>query len=566
MPSHLSHPGRRWWLAGISVVLLALSAGRRAAALEPDQLALVVNANVPASRELAEFYARKRGIPAGRIVALDLPFPGEEMPFARYDQSVVPAVRSFLRDNRLNDKVTCLVTFWGVPLRVARRVPAAHDAEQLQIVQAEMDGARRDLAAATEQAEALAKQLRPDFAPGRGNEHAQLARRAGDALSAVATAALSMSAGPERDRAVERMTTLFDKFLGDAETVQRLAAPELARVAPPDAIAPPRVARAKEQAAEWAAQVKSLAAKPPSPQTLAAMRTLVRDHFGLFRYYELLAGQLAACESKETESAFDSELALLWWDNYPRYRWQPNNLNFKAQSVPPGAPPTLMVMRLDGPTEQSVDRIILSSIKVEKEGLKGQAALDGRGLKGEDGYGRYDSTIRRLAELLKSKTTLRVTFDDTEALFQPGPEAPRGVAVYCGWYSLRNYVPAMAFSEGAVGFHVASSELVSLRTPNERGWVRGLINDGVVATLGPVAEPYLHAFPAADEFFPLLMTGDLTLAEVYWKTNPLTSWMNTCIGDPLYRPYKVNPPLKASDLPEPLRVALQKQTAPAPAR
>jgi uncharacterized protein (TIGR03790 family) len=567
MPSHPSHPRREWWIAGICLALLSpCLAASRAAALEPDQIALVVNANVPASRELAELYARKRGIPAGRIVSLDLPFPDEEMPFARYDQSVVPAVRAFLRDNRLRDRVTCLVTFWGVPLRIGRRVPAPGDAEQLRIVQTEMDGARRDLAAATEQAEALAKELRPDFTPGQGNEHPQLAKRAGDALSTVATSALSMPPGPQRDRAVGRMVTLFDKLLGDAETAQRLAGPELSRIAPPDAVTPQRVARAKEQAAEWAGQVKALGARPPSPQTFAATRTLVRDHFGLFRYYELLAGQLAACESKETESAFDSELALLWWDNYPRYRWQPNTLNYKSQSLPPGAPATVMVMRLDGPTEQSVDRIILSSIRVEKEGLKGQAALDGRGLKGEDGYGRYDSTIRRLAELLRSKTTMRVTFDDTEALFQPGPKAPAGVAIYCGWYSLRNYVPAMGFSEGAVGFHVASSELVSLRTPNERGWVRGLINDGVVASLGPVAEPYLHAFPAADEFFPLLMTGDLTLAEVYWKTNPLTSWMNACIGDPLYRPYKVNPPLKAADLPEPLRAALPKAPAAGPTR
>jgi uncharacterized protein (TIGR03790 family) len=458
--------------------------------------------------------------------------------------------------------VTCLVTFWGVPLRVARRAPSPHESEQLQVIQAELDGSRRDLAAATEQAEALAGELRPGYKPSQGTEYAQLAKRAGEALTTVAGAALGMPPGGQRDRAVGRMVTLFDKLMGAAETAQRLAGPELSRVAPPGEVTPERVTRAKQQAAEWAAQFNALKAKPPSPETFAAMRTLVRDHFGLFRYYELLTGQLATYESKETESAFDSELALLWWDNYPRYRWQTNPLNFKVRAVPPGTPATLMVMRLDGPTEQSVDRIILSSIKVEKQGLKGQVALDARGRKGDDGYARYDATIRSLAGLLRAKTTLRVTFDDTEPVFQPGPEAPKGVALYCGWYSLRTYVPAMTFNEGAVGFHVASSELVSLRTPNERGWVRGLINDGVVGTLGPVAEPYLHAFPAADEFFPLLMTGELTLAEAYWKTTPLTSWMVACIGDPLYRPYKVNPPLKAADLPEPLKAALEKPPAP----
>src|SRR5262249_57076202 len=110
----------------------------------------------------------------------------------------------------------------------------------------------------------------------------------------------------------------------------------------------------------------------------------------------------------------------------------------------------------------------------------------------------------------------------------------------------------------AVGFHVASFELISLHDRNEKGWVRGLLNDGVAATLGPVAEPYLQSFPPADEFFPLLLTGKLTLSEVYWRTTPMVSWMQTCIGDPLYTPFKNNPALKPHDLPKPLRVVFEK--------
>lgn len=556
--------GRGRCFVGVALAAALLGAVP-ALALEPDQIALVVNANVPASRELAEFYAQKRGIPAGRIVALDLPFPAEEMPFARYDEAVVPAVRAFLRDNGLKDRVTCLVTFWGVPLRIARRAAGPPEHEQVRILQTELDRTRATLVEVTAQAEAMAKELNPAFAPAGGNEPPQVARRAGDALTAVAQAVLAMPAGDRRAGAAGRMATLFERLMGDAETSQRLASPELSRVAPPDRVTPERVERMRRLTADWTREFAELKAQPPSPQNHAAMRTLVRDHFGLFRYYELLAGQHAGYESKETESAFDSELSLVWWDNnYPRHRWQTNTLHYKIARLPPGTPPTLMVTRLDGPTEASVDRIILSSLKVEKEGLKGQVALDARGIKAADGYGRYDATIRRLAGLLKSKPNVTVAFDDVDGLFQPGPNSLKGVALYCGWYSLRNYVPVFGFSEGAVGFHVASSELVSLRTPNERGWAAGLVNDGVVATLGPVAEPYLHAFPPADEFFPLLMTGDLTLAEVYWKTNPLTSWMNTCIGDPLYRPYKANPSLKADDLPEALRAALTRGPATPP--
>jgi hypothetical protein len=136
----------------------------------------------------------------------------------------------------------------------------------------------------------------------------------------------------------------------------------------------------------------------------------------------------------------------------------------------------------------------------------------------------------------------------------------RDVALYCGWYSVRNYVPACQFKAGAVGYHVASFEMISLHSDDERGWVAGLLRDGIAATMGAVAEPYLASFPAPDEFFPLLMTGKLTLAEVYWRTTPMTSWMITLIGDPLYTPFKTNPLLKAEDLEPVLRAALDPAT------
>ena len=104
----------------------------------------------------------------------------------------------------------------------------------------------------------------------------------------------------------------------------------------------------------------------------------------------------------------------------------------------------------------------------------------------------------------------------------------------------------------------ASSELVSLHGRGERGWVHGLLSDGVCATVGPVAEPYLQSFPAADEFFPLLLTGKLTMAEVFWRTTPMVSWMQSCIADPLYTPFKSNPALKVQDLPKPLQVVFEK--------
>lgn len=169
----------------------------------------------------------------------------------------------------------------------------------------------------------------------------------------------------------------------------------------------------------------------------------------------------------------------------------------------------------------------------------------------------FDARLRKLAAIVKEKSSIPVLLDDKPEVLPPN--SVDDVALYCGWYSLRAYVPAMKFNRGAVGYHVASFELVSLRNPGEPGWVAGLLRSGVVATVGPVAEPFLHSFPNPDDFFPLLMTGKLTLAETYWTTTPLTSWMLTCIGDPLYRPYATNPAMKVEDLPGELREVMQRQ-------
>jgi hypothetical protein len=44
-----------------------------------------------------------------------------------------------------------------------------------------------------------------------------------------------------------------------------------------------------------------------------------------------------------------------------------------------------------------------------------------------------------------------------------------------------------------------------------------------------------------------LVQGELTLAECYWRSLPFTSWMQTLIGDPLYRPYKNHQVVKSPE-------------------
>lgn len=557
------------WLASLFLLVsLALASPTRA--LEPDQLLLIVNANAPQGRELASTYAKARGVPDGRILELDLPFPAEQMPRAAYDANAVPRMREFINANGLREKVTCAVTFYGVPLRVEGRTGTPDDEKEAAALDADMERVRREIEAGVAGLEKFAAAHNPAFKPqveaGGGERerrgrrdplespHAAavqaLARRADAAMLGVLDGAGNVADELARKALGVELRELIEPLIGSLETVLKLADRNVSK-ALGGPVTPADVEQSKAKLADVQRQ---LVEGSRAPDATAATkreltRKLVRENLGLFKHLVLLVQQRQSLETRESHAAFDSELALLWWDDYPLSRWQLNPLHYRMTKL--RTPPVMMVTRLDAHSPDVVRRMIETSVKVEQEGLSGNVLLDARGKAPPDAYGRYDQTIRDLGEIVKTKTQLPLTLDDQEGLFAAGSQ--RDVALYCGWYSLRKYVPAFAFKPGAVGFHIASAELVSLRGENERGWVRNLLNDGVVATVGPVAEPYLHSFPAADEFFPLLMTGEVTLAEAYWRCNPLTSWMNTCIGDPLYRPFKAKPALRHEDLPERLR-------------
>ena len=66
-------------------------------------------------------------------------------------------------------------------------------------------------------------------------------------------------------------------------------------------------------------------------------------------------------------------------------------------------------------------------------------------------------------------------------------------------------------------------------------WVGPLLDKGADAVLGNVYEPYLALTTHLDVFAEHLMNG-FTLVESAYAAQPGLSWMNTVVGDPLYRP------------------------------
>jgi uncharacterized protein (TIGR03790 family) len=241
-------------------------------------------------------------------------------------------------------------------------------------------------------------------------------------------------------------------------------------------------------------------------------------------------------------ASVDSEIALVMEKRYPLQGWIPNKffVGYRGKVIKGMPGKVILSSRLDGPSESTVRRIIDDSVETEERGLAGKAYFDARwpdkGNKKLSPYEVYDRAIHNTARIIRESGKVPVVLDDRERLLQPG-EAP-DAALYCGWYSLGKYVDAFKWVKGAVGYHVASSECTTLKNSSSTVWCKEMLEKGVDATLGPVAEPYLQSFPEPEVFFGCLLDGRFALAECYALANPFWSWQMVLIGDPLYRPFK----------------------------
>ncbi len=554
-------PTRNLLFVLLSAILLACL-GAPACALQPSEILLITNRNNPDSARLAAIYAGLRKIPDGQTLALDLP-DAEEMNFDVYETRVVAPTRQFLTDHHLENQIKCLLTFYGVPFRISAKQNTPEELKELADLKQQQKSLLDQVRLATEDFEHQTIALDPQFKPAAGDSLDQLAARAAAAELDIGPKIDAITDLAARAKALQDIQIPMQELGGPAEIDARFGTVQRSQpFADPKALQPWLELHKNVVAAT--AQLRLLQGQRWDAQARAQLRKLSADMFGALAAARAVNVQIDYFTTDATTAGTDNELALLWWEYYARGNWQPNPLALDVQHNPQFIaikahfPRTLMVMRLDGPDPKIVESMMRTSIDVEKAGLTGTVALDARGIpptndkNQPDPYGVYDEKIRDLALILHKKTTLKVVLDDQDLVFPP--HSVKNVALYCGWYSVGKYIPGCDFNPGAVGFHIASYEMITLHHPTAE-WVANLLHDGVVGTLGPVAEPYLTAFPAPNEFFPLLLTGKLTLAEVYWKTTPETSWMINCIGDPLYNPYQTDPAIKVEDLPDALKAA-----------
>ncbi len=526
--------------------------------LRADELLLIYNKNLPDSRELATYYAGVRKVPRNRLLGLDLDARNEEIAEPDFERLIRQPIRTALEERQLRGQVRCLVTFIGVPIRIRNRVDTP---KQQQLLDENKRAFNTTLSAfenTINKMDAIGRAgVPPVPSPASApKDYAALVKRYGEVRAAAADRIARKGTAADGAADYQALLHLWQDVEGSASLLQQVqpAGGEAGDAAHQE------LERMRENVRLANAKLDELMARSAEDPSRTELRRLVREYHGLIGLLRALDYDIARLRSEETLAAVDSELTLLWWTDYPRHRWVLNTLSWRIRTdadvrrqLPPNywTQPVLMVSRIDASTARVARRMIDDAVAAEPAGLSGTIYLDARGLRNE-GMGVYDQNLRDLGTLLWRNTNITTRVDNRAEVYGRG-KCPQTM-LYCGWYNLRKYVDAFQFVPGAVAFHIASFEAVSLKDPREQGWCKGLLQHGAAATLGPVAEPYLESFPRPKEFFGLLLTGRFTLAECFAYTSPFNSWMQMLLGDPLYRPFGGNPQLKLEQVYDPPQV------------
>lgn len=114
-----SSPKTRLHRVAWAVVALAVALWQpRAAAQSAENVLIVANDASPVSLQIADYYARKRAVPAAQIVRLRLPVK-EEIDRATFVRAVETPIAEWLTKHSAQDRILYIVLTKDVPLRVA---------------------------------------------------------------------------------------------------------------------------------------------------------------------------------------------------------------------------------------------------------------------------------------------------------------------------------------------------------------------------------------------------------------------------------------------------------------
>ncbi len=513
--------------------------------MSPDQVAVLVNAQSSESMSLGTYYMKRRKIPPGNRVDLNLPIR-DSISREVYERDVLRPMREVLIQKGLANRIKVLVSIYGMPLRVQAPTLTAEEENWI----ADARGWRQSALNLLREQEQL---IMPQQA-----SVSQAPQLSGESMISLPNAAKDLTTSQINTWKKQRMALLKGRFseiehktevevkntllASHAKIVQRVFGKFGARVAMKEQARSISPAQREEMTIQ---QMLAGLMHHPSSTTRTRAYALIQDAYGMWGILAFAQWEITRYQQVDGSASLDSELSFLWWDlgMYPLSGRLPNPFYLGYSGKVNAWPlPLLMVSRIDAPTLPHARKMIDQAIQAEAGGLQGKVYVDARGMKkGRPlSYGFYDADLQDFAQQFRDGSTYPVTFENTEQRFNQPGQAP-DVALYVGWYRLRHYEDAFTFNPGAIGYHIASGEASSVHNPKEKGWCKNALERGITVTLGPVGEPYLDAFPLPTEFFGLLYSGQYSLVEAYYLSKRYLSWKMVLFGDPLYRPWiKVN--------------------------
>ncbi len=500
----------------------------------PQEIVVLANAQDSSSQDLARYYIARRGIPIDNRIDLDLPTT-ETISREVYDDHVVKPVQEALRRKGIAPTVKVLVPVFGMPLRV--RPPSPNTEEKAWI-----EDARQWMQSAVGLAREEENRLHAMKVDRVAPPQAAVPRiPPWDAKAQYTTSQIRKW----RKQLVNVLHELSQAVNGEGDVKkngnQFNALQKIQRRLFGKAGVRGSFGQLPEKVSNHLQRLlTTLMYRPTSEKRTQAYR-LVQEGFGVWGILAFAHWEMGRYKQADGGASVDSELSFLWWETgtYPLAGRLPNPFYLRYDGKVEDWPlPLLMVSRIDAPTAAHARAMIDQGIETEARGLSGKVYVDTRGMKQGPplSYGFYDTDMQNFAQRFRENTSYPIVLENTEKRFSQPGQAP-DVALYVGWYRLRHYEDAFTFNPGAIGYHIASGEAVSIHNPKELGWCKNALERGITATLGPVGEPYLDAFPLPTEFFGLLYAGKYSLVEAYYLSTRYLSWKMVLFGDPLYRPW-----------------------------
>ena len=116
----------------------------------PDSVLIVVNQPSALSRQIGEYYAGRRRVPASNICRLNAG-TNEEISRSDFDEQVARPIQNYLRGHNLTEKILYIVTTAGVPLKIRGSLGMSGEAasvdSELTLLYTDMQGRAHPLAA-----------------------------------------------------------------------------------------------------------------------------------------------------------------------------------------------------------------------------------------------------------------------------------------------------------------------------------------------------------------------------------------------------------------------------------